>query len=83
MTTPSAASDSRPWIGYVAKLGFRCSPSLITGEPVASSSLIVSRTASSKSASAGPPFCSAATSSAGRGMLPIGSVGIVMRRTLP
>ena len=35
----------RPERGYVAKLGFVCSPSVITGDPVASNSAIVSRSA--------------------------------------
>ena len=37
---------SRPATGYVAKLGFRCSPSVTTGEPVSSNRCSVSRTAS-------------------------------------
>ena len=32
--TPPGARFVAPWIGYVAKLGFRCSPSVTTGEPV-------------------------------------------------
>ena len=35
-----APSASRPATGYVAKLGLRCSPSVTTGEPVASNSAI-------------------------------------------
>jgi hypothetical protein len=72
----------------VAKLGFVCSPSVMTGDPVASNFSIVSRTASlhidansscdmlprSYRAKASISFC-------GRGMLPIGSVGIVISKS--
>jgi hypothetical protein len=68
----------------VAKLGFRCSPSVTTGEPAASILVIVSRTASSSRASSSTceidPFaapCIAASSSSDLGMLPMGSVGIM------
>jgi hypothetical protein len=66
----------------VAKLGLRCSPSVITGEPVASKALMVSATARSKRASSAARsiwpaanFCRPCCSSGGRGMLPMGSVG--------
>jgi hypothetical protein len=45
ITTPSGARPSSSCTGYVAKLGFRCSPSETTGDPVASKRAIVSRTA--------------------------------------
>ena len=79
MTTPSGLSVVSPWIGYVTKLGLSCSPSVITGEPVASSSPIVSSSACSKSAFSSSPATPrriASISSGGRGTLPIGSVGI-------
>jgi hypothetical protein len=61
----------------------RCSPSVITGEPVASNSLTVSRTAASYSAlSVGlspPSFATASMRCTGREILPIGSVGMDMR----
>jgi hypothetical protein len=86
ITTPSGAKLVSPARGYVAKLGLRCSPSVTTGDPSATSRATVSRTASSyrassSSAPVGPAAWSAtaASSSAGRGMLPIGSVGIIMR----
>ena len=45
---PSGAVFGRPCTEYVQKLWyFRCSPSVITGEPVASNRSMVSRTASS------------------------------------
>ena len=45
---PSGAVFGSPWTQYVQKLWyFRCSPSVITGEPVASKRSIVSRIASS------------------------------------
>ena len=45
---PSGAVFGRPWTLYVQKLWyFRCSPSVITGEPVASNRSMVSRTAAS------------------------------------
>src|SRR5229473_6594172 len=85
MVTPSGASVRKPCIGYVAKLGLPCSPSVITGDPVASKRSMVSRMLSSSMTSysdaAIPP---ASTSRAawirrgGRGMLPIGSVVIGM-----
>src|SRR5687767_2666905 len=74
----------KPCTQYVQKLWyFRCSPSEITGEPVASNSSTVWRIASSykgeRVGSASSPAASIALSSEiGRGMLPIGSVGIVM-----
>ena len=56
----------------------------MTGEPVASNCLTVSRTAASYAAAregSSPPMRVAASiSEAGRGMLPIGSVGIFMSR---
>src|SRR5437867_10581425 len=89
MVTPSGASVSSPSIGYVAKLGLVCSPSVTIGDPLASKRWTVSRIA---------PACSdrslsremrpaansrtPATSSGGLGMLPIGSVGIGMRPIL-
>src|SRR5229473_2144452 len=64
------------------KLGLVCSPSLITGEPVASKRWIVSRSAASERSSSSAcdtrPSAKPATasmSSGGRGMLPMGSVG--------
>ncbi len=70
-------------MGYVAKLGLRCSPSVTIGEPVASNCSIVSRTASSKSSSSrsremlpAPNAAIPSSSAGGRGMLPIGSVGM-------
>ncbi len=51
MVTPPGARFFAPWTGYVAKLGLRCSPSVMTGEPVSSKRRIVSLTAASKSAS--------------------------------
>ncbi len=36
IVTPPGARFVAPWIGYVAKLGLRCSPSVMTGEPVSS-----------------------------------------------
>src|SRR4051794_29528630 len=65
------------------KLGLVCSPSLITGEPVASKRSIVSRSAASycsSSSACDAPRATASISSGGRGMLPIGSVGIAMGR---
>jgi hypothetical protein len=54
----------------------------MTGDPVASKRSIVSRIASSKSgAKAGlelPFFLIASINASGRGMLPIGSVGIII-----
>src|SRR5206468_3249846 len=83
MVIPSGARASSPWIGYVAKLGLVCSPSEMIGDPVASKRLIVSRIARSYSAlmscwdiAPAATFPIASTSSGGRGMLPIGSVGI-------
>jgi len=38
ITTPFALRVASPWIGYVTKLGLSCSPSVMTGDPVASSS---------------------------------------------
>src|ERR1700737_4172206 len=71
----------------VAKLGFVCSPSVMTGDPVASNFSIVSRTASlqidSNSSRDKLPrsYCSKAVMTfCGRGMLPIGSVGIVISK---
>lgn len=66
---------------YEAKLiTFACSPSVITGDPVASICATVSRTASSKSASrrSGDVVLSSTASinALGRGMLPMGSVGM-------
>src|SRR5260370_4384114 len=74
-----------PWIGKVEKLGFVCSPSVITGDPVASNFSMVSRTASlqidSNSSRDKLPrsYCSKAVMTFfGRGMLPIGSGGVVL-----
>ncbi len=45
---PSGAVFGSPWTQYVQKLWyFRCSPSVMTGEPVASNRSMVSRIASS------------------------------------
>src|ERR1700736_1370487 len=72
----------------VAKLGLVCSPSVITGDPVASNFSMVSRTASlqidSNSSRDKLPrsYCSkAVTTSGGRGILPIGSVGMVISKS--
>src|ERR1700676_5538786 len=85
MTTPSGARFGRPSMGYVAKLGLPCSPSVITGEPVASNSSMVSRTARSTTARyasgrirPAANSWAAFISSGGRGVLPMGSVGIDM-----
>ena len=79
-----------PATGYVAKLGLRCSPSVTTGEPVASKrsqrvahgvvvqGLELPRTRSVPAAAA----CMPSMSSWGRGMLPMGSVGMLMRGML-
>src|SRR5262245_47913303 len=72
-------------MGYVAKLGLRCSPSVTTGEPVSSKRCSVSRTAPSKRDSRAsaeirpaPNAAMPSISSLGRGILPTGSVGSVM-----
>ena len=72
----------------MAKLGFVCSPSVITGDPVASNCSIVSRTASMHINANSPcdmlprSYCTKAVISfCGRGMLPIGSVGIVISKS--
>jgi hypothetical protein len=45
---PSGAVFGIPWTQYVQKLWyFRCSPSVMTGEPVASNRAMVSRIAAS------------------------------------
>src|SRR5580698_1425722 len=84
---PSGAVFGSPWTQYVQKLWyFRCSPSVMTGEPVASNRAMVSRIASSYSGpSAGSAPSDIATASinhGGLGILPIGSVGIVIRACL-
>ena len=72
----------------MAKLGFVCSPSVITGDPVALNFSIVSRTASMHINANSPcdmlprSYCiNAVISFCGRGMLPIGSVGIVISKS--
>jgi hypothetical protein len=89
ITTPSAARLSRPLRGYVAKLGLVCSPSVMIGELVCSKRASVSRRAASSTASNCSrgifPIecaCIAASKSAGRGILPIGSVGISIGQTI-
>src|SRR6218665_674092 len=42
ITTPLGLSPLRPAIGYVAKLGFDCSPSVMIGDPLSSKAVIVS-----------------------------------------
>src|SRR5688500_9236145 len=80
---PSGAVFSRPWTEYVQKLSYlRCSPSVITGDPVASKRSMVSLTAASywgsSFGSAISPAATAEINSGGRGILPIGSVGIII-----
>src|SRR5258708_31007045 len=74
-------------MGWVANRGFVCSPSVITGDPVASNFATVSRTASlpidSNSSRDKLPrsYCSKAVMTfCGRGILPIGSVGMVISK---
>ena len=82
---PSGARLVSPAIGYVTKLGLDCSPSVMTGDPVSSKRRMVSRMASSCAAASALSLISprawpaiAASSAGERGMLPIGSVGIVI-----
>src|SRR5882672_5816939 len=83
MVKPSGAVFASPCTQYVAKLKyFLCSPSVTTGEPAASNRSMVSRTASSKKGarpgSSLSPFATLSMRSAGLGMLPMGSVGMLM-----
>jgi hypothetical protein len=78
---PSGAVLGSPCTAYVQKLWYlRCSPSVMTGEPVASKRATVSATAASyigsRDGSSGPRRSIWSRSSVGRGMLPTGSVGI-------
>ena len=89
IVTPPGAIVVRPATGYVAKLGLRCSPSVTTVEPIASKRRSVSTTASSNRASSAsarwsrrPPPAMPSMSAWGRGMLPMGSVGMLMRGTV-
>src|SRR5258707_15870352 len=83
MVKPSGAVFASPWTQYVAKLKyFLCSPSVTTGEPAASNRSMVSRTASSKKGarpgSSLSPFATLSMRSAGLGVLPMGSVGVLV-----
>jgi hypothetical protein len=81
MFIPPPETEADPCKGYVTKLGLVCSPSVTTGDPVFSNSLSVSTIAFSYSLSRSPVLVAEVTASispAGRGMLPIGSVGICM-----
>src|SRR5258706_29890 len=87
MVKPSGAVFASPCTQYVAKLKyFLCSPSVTTGEPAASNRSMVSRTASAKKGarpgSSLSPFATLWMRSAGLGMLPMGSVGMLMDATL-
>src|SRR4051812_12812469 len=79
---PSGGVFGKPCTQYVQKLWYlRCSPSVITGDLVASNLFTVSRTASSYSASSlgsdpSPDLLTAEIKPRGRGTLPTGSVGM-------